>query len=107
MGYCLLIWCISSYLTINRKGQKDGVWAYDCELDEMVLLIPSVLAVLGDNPMQSELCSHIGLQGKYFCRVCKVCGKDVNRVATSDGEKLRLKEFLTVGFIRNIITNIL
>ena len=26
--------------------------------------------------MQSELASHIGLTGKYFCRVCQVKGKD-------------------------------
>ena len=63
-----------------------------------MIFIPWGLGWLGDNPMQSELCSHIGLQGKYFCRICKVCGKDVNRAATSDGEKLRLEEFLTVGF---------
>ncbi|KAJ6562524.1 hypothetical protein B0H19DRAFT_1375582 [Mycena capillaripes] len=36
-----------------ESGQKDGIWAWDSELNELVLLIPSVLALLGDNPMQT------------------------------------------------------
>lgn len=40
------------------------------------LLIVCVLALLGDNPMQSEFSCHIGLRGKFFCRVCGVKGKD-------------------------------
>ncbi|KDQ05660.1 hypothetical protein BOTBODRAFT_182352 [Botryobasidium botryosum FD-172 SS1] len=55
--------------------QKDGVWAWDCDAQERVLLIPSVLAMLGDNPMQSEFACHIGLRGRLFCRVCKVEGR--------------------------------
>ena len=35
------------------------------------MLIPSVLALLGDNPMQSELSCHVGLNGNKFCRICK------------------------------------
>ena len=38
----------------------------------MVLVVPSVLAMLGDNPMQSEIACHVGLVGKFFCRVCQV-----------------------------------
>ena len=38
----------------------------------MVLVIPSVLAMLGDNPMQSEFCCHRGLAANRFCRVCWV-----------------------------------
>lgn len=44
--------------------------------ESRVLLIPCVLALLGDNPMQSEFACHIGLRGKFFCRVCGVKGKD-------------------------------
>jgi hypothetical protein len=35
-----------------------------------------VLALLGDNPMQSEFACHIGLRGKLFCRACWVKGTD-------------------------------
>ncbi|KAK1228871.1 hypothetical protein PQX77_008081 [Marasmius sp. AFHP31] len=57
-------------------GQTHGIWAWDGEFHEPVLLIPAVLALLGDNPMQSEFACHIGLRGRMFCRSCKVMGKD-------------------------------
>ncbi|KAL0567238.1 hypothetical protein V5O48_014753 [Marasmius crinis-equi] len=59
-----------------QDGQTHGIWAWDGELNEPVLLLPAVLALLGDNPMQSEFACHIGLRGKLFCRACKVKGKD-------------------------------
>jgi hypothetical protein len=40
------------------------------------LIFPTVHALLGDNPMHSEFACHIGLRGKYFCRVCEVKGSD-------------------------------
>jgi hypothetical protein len=59
----------------------------------MVLVIPVVLAMLGDNPMQSELACHVGLAGKFFCRCCWVKGSDTedsespqNRTEDSDAE---------------------
>ncbi|KAI6104848.1 hypothetical protein EDD16DRAFT_1694562 [Pisolithus croceorrhizus] len=55
-------------------AQMHGIWAWDIEAREMVLVIPAVLAMLGDNPMQSELACHVGLQGKFFCRNCWVQG---------------------------------
>lgn len=45
-------------------------------MNEPVLVIPTVLALLGDNPMQSEFACHIGLQGKFFCRACWAKGSD-------------------------------
>ncbi|KAF9060812.1 hypothetical protein BDP27DRAFT_1491210 [Rhodocollybia butyracea] len=57
-------------------AQEHGIWAWDCVTESKVLLIPCVLALLGDNPMQSEFACHIGLWGKFFCRVCGVKGKD-------------------------------
>lgn len=54
------------------EAQGAGIWAYDCVTKTRVLIIPWILALLGDNPMQSEFACHIGLTGKLFCRVCKV-----------------------------------
>ncbi|KAJ7020784.1 hypothetical protein C8F04DRAFT_1213983 [Mycena alexandri] len=70
-----------------EECQKHGIWAWDAVHRELVLVIPSVLAMLGDNPMQSEFACHIGFRGKYFCRVCWVKGEpeaDENE-ADSDG----------------------
>ena len=60
-----------------RSAQRDGIWAWDCVHKELVLIFPTVLALLGDNPMHSEFACHIGLRGKYFCRTCWVKGTDV------------------------------
>ncbi|KAK7464371.1 hypothetical protein VKT23_006538 [Stygiomarasmius scandens] len=60
----------------DQIWQEYGIWAWDAETDEPVLLVLSVLALLGDNPMQSEFACHIGLRGKFFCRHCWVKGKD-------------------------------
>ncbi|KAJ3844447.1 hypothetical protein F5878DRAFT_655866 [Lentinula raphanica] len=59
-----------------EHGQAEGYWAWDVELQEMVLVFPSVLAMLGDNPMQSEFACHVGLTGKFFCRCCWAKGRD-------------------------------
>ena len=52
------------------------MWAWDCENEEPILVFPVVLALLGDNPMQSEFACHIGMRGKFFCRECWVKGTD-------------------------------
>ncbi|KAK6997382.1 hypothetical protein R3P38DRAFT_3416225 [Favolaschia claudopus] len=59
-----------------EQAQGDGIWVWDIEHNEPVLVIPEVLALLGDNPMQSEFACHIGLRGKLFCRACWVKGHD-------------------------------
>ncbi|KAG8719403.1 hypothetical protein FRC09_011168 [Ceratobasidium sp. 395] len=74
--------------------RKHGVVAYDCQMGEDVLFIPWVYAMQGDNPMQSELCSHIGLNGKFFCRVCHVRGKDQDRKVQEQSEVERISEFM-------------
>ncbi|KAJ7443599.1 hypothetical protein B0H11DRAFT_1747920 [Mycena galericulata] len=67
-----------------EAAQKDGIWAWDCELNKLVLMIPAVLALLGDNPMQSEFACHIGLRGKFFCQACWVKGSD--NAGENDGD---------------------
>ncbi|KAJ3867820.1 hypothetical protein EV359DRAFT_33661 [Lentinula novae-zelandiae] len=61
-----------------ERGQKEGFWVWDVQKEAMVLTIPAVLAMLGDNPMQSEFSCHVGLVGKYFCRCCFAKGRDAN-----------------------------
>lgn len=53
--------------------------------------------------MQSELSSHVGMNGKHFCRVCHVRGKDKERSDNLEGEKKRLREFMTVSKLLDCI----
>ncbi|KAL1740323.1 hypothetical protein HDZ31DRAFT_76965 [Schizophyllum fasciatum] len=93
-----------------EDDQRDGIWAYDCKYGELVLVIPSVLALLGDNPMQSEFACHAGLRAKFFCRICDAKGKDVGdddgdgrqeagsaRRESANVMVERVKRFMTVG----------
>lgn len=67
-----------------RAAQRSGIWAWDSEFNEAVLVIPWVLALLGDNPMQSEFACHIGLRGKLFCRACWAKGSDSTAIDDDD-----------------------
>ncbi|KAJ6594963.1 hypothetical protein B0H10DRAFT_1960571 [Mycena sp. CBHHK59/15] len=62
---------------IHFLSRSEGIWAWNAVLQEPVLVIPEVLALLGDNPMQSEFACHIGLRGKLFCHAGWVKGTDV------------------------------
>ncbi|KAG8692786.1 hypothetical protein FRC08_009539 [Ceratobasidium sp. 394] len=84
------------------EARTNGVVAYDCELGEEVVAIPWVYAMQGDNPMQSELCSHIGMTGKFFCRVCHVRGKDKERGEEDEGEAKRVTEFMQIHDPRTV-----
>ncbi|EGO30446.1 hypothetical protein SERLADRAFT_404610 [Serpula lacrymans var. lacrymans S7.9] len=91
--------------------QDTGIWAYDCVFKEVVLVIISVLALLGDNPMHSEFACHAGLQSKFFCRCCWVKGKDDNDMEDEDGNHPqketipgmvdRIKQFIKGGKARD------
>ncbi|KAI0821964.1 hypothetical protein BC628DRAFT_708876 [Trametes gibbosa] len=59
----------------------DNTWhsAYDCSIQEDILLriIPEVLPA--DNPQQSASCSHVGLHGNHPCRRCEFGGTERER----------------------------
>ncbi|KAG2354321.1 hypothetical protein BDR07DRAFT_1548776 [Suillus spraguei] len=88
--------------------QETGIWAYDCSYHDIILVIISVLALLGDNPMQSEFACHAGLMSKFFCCCCWVKGKDVADMLEVDGVKKetvqgmvsRITRFMKVGAAR-------
>ncbi|KAL1661798.1 hypothetical protein GGF50DRAFT_60307 [Schizophyllum commune] len=79
--------------SVKEIREQGGIEAYDCHLKTVVLLLPWVLGMAGDNPMQSEFSSHIGLTGKCFCRVCNVRGADSKaRPGGDDGERERVAD---------------
>ncbi|KAL1938673.1 hypothetical protein VTO73DRAFT_11488 [Trametes versicolor] len=53
-----------------KKGIAKPYKVWDAVKRRHVLIRPWILFLPGDNPMQAELCSHIGLQGNHFCRMC-------------------------------------
>ncbi|KAI9000497.1 hypothetical protein BD414DRAFT_404535 [Trametes punicea] len=57
-----------------RSGRAKPFKVWDAVKQRQVLIRPWILLLPGDNPMQAELCSHIGLKGNHFCRVCHVGG---------------------------------
>ncbi|KAH8922306.1 hypothetical protein BT69DRAFT_1220427, partial [Atractiella rhizophila] len=52
----------------------EPVEVYDVKLKQVVLVIPWIILVVGDNPMLAELASHIGCIANFPCRICTVGG---------------------------------
>ena len=51
---------------------ESGVVLYDAMLQQEVVVLAPVLAVLSDNPRHSELLNHRGGRARKFCRMCMV-----------------------------------
>ncbi|KAI5899310.1 uncharacterized protein SCHCODRAFT_02482378 [Schizophyllum commune H4-8] len=81
-----------------RDLRENGVEAYNYVHREVVLLAPWILNKLGDNPMQSELSSHIGTRRKCHCRICNL-HRDC---PAGRSEQQRIYDSLSVGSPRNI-----
>ncbi|ORY28250.1 hypothetical protein BCR33DRAFT_843898, partial [Rhizoclosmatium globosum] len=75
--------CTSKYVSAVESGTviamslrtlRNGIKVYDSVLREDIIIIVEVLQVLGDNPAQSTIVSHIGHRSKHPCRMCNCPG---------------------------------
>lgn len=71
-----MTWRLTSFV-FNSNAHDNGIPVWDCLLKEDVLVVPWVLAFLGDNPMASEFASHIGMSGSCYCHICQAQGSTV------------------------------
>ncbi len=51
---------------------EQGVRMYDAHLQQEVMVVAPILAVLADNPRHSELLNHAGGNANMYCRMCLV-----------------------------------
>ncbi|CDO77550.1 hypothetical protein BN946_scf184912.g49 [Trametes cinnabarina] len=66
---------------LRGSGVCKPFTVWDAVKERCVLIRPWILFLPGDNPMQAELCSHIGLKGNHFCRSCHVGGDKVYKAS--------------------------
>ncbi|KAJ7038972.1 hypothetical protein C8F04DRAFT_1321658 [Mycena alexandri] len=92
---------IEAVTAMLHEARQKGISVWDCEYKEWILIIPWFLAFQGDNPMASEFASHVGMKGKFFCRICKAKSDKNNRAPGHAGELDRLTEFMTAGTPRS------
>ncbi|KAF7971893.1 hypothetical protein HWV62_19513 [Athelia sp. TMB] len=99
---CAPLEMMESVTEMLSDAQKNGIEIWDCLHNEDALVIPWMLAFQGDNPMSSEIASHVGMKGKFFCRVCHAKGPDEkNRTPGKEGEVERIREFIEPGELRS------
>ena len=51
---------------------EEGIPMFDASVQDNVLVVASVMLLICDNPMSSDLCNHQGSSARKFCRMCMV-----------------------------------
>ncbi len=73
LSYCLTI-SHAHTLVLRKSGGRTPLKVWNCVRQRYIMMRPWLLFLPGDNPMQSEACSHIGLNANQFCRCCHAGG---------------------------------
>ncbi|KAF8575930.1 hypothetical protein K439DRAFT_1623235 [Ramaria rubella] len=84
----------------------DGLPAYDCMEEEECLLLTFPLFMPGDNPMQVEECSHMGLTANKFCWTCTVGGLQTGGLRTVESTLEDIRKQLARSVMPNARTPI-
>ena len=77
-------------ISFRRAGGSTPVKVWDSLRKRHILIRPWLLFLPGDNPMQAELCSHIGLNANHFCRCCMVGGSKAYK-ESDEGYRVLMK----------------
>ncbi|KAI0071057.1 hypothetical protein K474DRAFT_1566504, partial [Panus rudis PR-1116 ss-1] len=79
----------SEQIAALTEGIGRNRWheAYDSKLRQEIVYRVVPRTKTGDNPQQSEDCSHIGLNGNYPCRRCKVGGTHTEKESNEGYEQ--------------------
>ena len=59
---------------LRKSGAYTAFRAWDSVHQRYIMVRPWIVFLPGDNPMQAELCSHIGMNSNHFCRCCHAGG---------------------------------
>ena len=74
MSEAFIKYIINILIVEYYRQSRQGITAYDVELDGECMFFIDIFSQLHDNPMLCECASHVGLQGNYFCPRCKAGG---------------------------------
>ncbi|KAJ3169729.1 hypothetical protein HK101_011435 [Irineochytrium annulatum] len=62
----------SEAIVKSIRDSSGCIRCYDSLNNEVFIAMVSIFLIAGDNPAQSELCSHIGMNGNLPCRMCDI-----------------------------------
>ena len=81
-----------------KQAWQDSISAFDCSTRQTVHLLPYLLLIIGDNPMQAVWASSAGMNGSFPCRFCR-CGGTRQDKKSTEGvlEIMKVEKLISIG----------